>query len=74
MKFDPNKCLPESLAIKSKGNHLYRIGLSLFSNGMTKKDRMFNLIFVFVNDLLIIICYMIIISFSFIFKISSKKT
>ena len=42
MNFDPNKRLTEDIIIKSKGNHLYRIGLSLFANGLTKKDRIRN--------------------------------
>ena len=61
MKFDPNKRLPEALVIKSKGNHLYKIGLSLFSNEMFVKDRILNPIFVFINVILLIIRSIVVI-------------
>ena len=44
--FDVNKPLPEVIAIKSAENHLYRIGLSLFSFGSQKKNRFHNPFFV----------------------------
>ena len=41
--------------MKSKENHLYRIRLSLFSSGLTKKDRIFHSISVFIIILTLII-------------------
>ena len=48
MTFDPKKLLPQEITIKSNGNHLYRIGLSLFANGLTKKDRIIHPILLFI--------------------------
>jgi hypothetical protein len=40
--FDVNKPLPSVIAIKCAENHLYRIGLSLFSFGSQKRNRFHN--------------------------------
>ncbi len=44
--FDVNKPLPSVIAIKSAENHLYRIGLSLFSFGSQKRNRFHNPFFI----------------------------
>ncbi len=44
--FDVNKPLPSSIAIKCAENHLYRIGLSLFSFGSQKRNRFHNPFFI----------------------------
>jgi hypothetical protein len=44
--FDVNKPLPPVIAIKGAENHLYRIGLSLFSFGSQKRNRFYNPFFI----------------------------
>src|SRR5208282_3143183 len=44
--FDVEKPLPSVIAIKSVENHLYRIGLSLFSFGSQKRNRFHNPFFI----------------------------
>jgi hypothetical protein len=44
--FDVNKPLPSTIAIKGAENHLYRIGLSLFSFGSQKRNRFHNPFFI----------------------------
>ncbi len=44
--FDVNKPLPSILTIKGAENHLYRIGLSLFSFGSQKRNRLHNPFFI----------------------------
>jgi hypothetical protein len=44
--FDANKTLPSFIAIKCAENHLYRIGLSLFSFGSQKRNRFHNPFFI----------------------------
>ena len=52
MNFNPKKRLPKEITIKSKGNYLYKIGLSLFANGLTKKNRFIHPILLFIMSLL----------------------
>jgi hypothetical protein len=40
--FDVTKPLPSVIAIKPAENHLYRIGLSLFSSGSQSRNRFHN--------------------------------
>jgi hypothetical protein len=40
--FDPKALLPEDKIINTSGTHLYRIGLSLFPNGLKKRKRFHN--------------------------------
>ena len=61
MTFDPKKLLPQEITIKSNGNHLYRIGLSLFANGLTKKDRFIHPALLAVNLLYLIIRCIVVI-------------
>jgi hypothetical protein len=44
--FDVNKPLPPVIVIKSVENHLYRIGLSLFSSGSQKRNGFHNPFFI----------------------------
>jgi hypothetical protein len=44
--FDVDKHLPPVIAIKCAENHLYRIGLSLFSFGSQKRNRFYNSFFI----------------------------
>ncbi len=44
--FDVNKPLLSVIAIKCAENHLYRIGLSLFSFGSQTRKRFHNLFFI----------------------------
>jgi hypothetical protein len=44
--FDVEKSLPSVIAIKSVENHLYSIGLSLFSFGSQKRNRFHNPFFI----------------------------
>ena len=55
MNFNPKNVLPHEITIKSKGNHLYRIGLSLFGNGLTKKQRIIHLLLLLLTVLLALI-------------------
>jgi hypothetical protein len=43
---DIDKPLPSVIAIKCAENHLYRIGLSLFSFGFQKRNRFHNPFFI----------------------------
>src|SRR5215470_5267368 len=44
--FDINKPLPPVIAIKSAENHLYSIGLSLFSSGSQMRNKFHNPFFI----------------------------
>jgi hypothetical protein len=46
---DLDKPLPSVIAIKGAENHLYRIGLSLFSSGSQKRNRFHNPFFIFIH-------------------------
>jgi len=55
--FDVNKPLPQSIALKSIDNHLYRIGLSLISKNDEKRSRFYNpLLILIVNIICLIKC------------------
>jgi hypothetical protein len=49
--FDPKVLLPKDKIINTAGTHLYRIGLSLFTNGFKKRNRFYNPMFIFLLSL-----------------------
>ncbi len=65
--FDVDKPLPSVIAIKGAENHLYRIGLSLFSLGSQKRNRFHNPFFIS-----FIICVQILKSIIAILMIEDK--
>jgi hypothetical protein len=64
---DVDKPLPSVIAIKSAENHLYRIGLSLFSFGSQTRNRFYNPFFIS-----FIICVQILKSITFILMKEDK--
>jgi len=55
VNFDPKRLLPSNIRIDSAETHLYRIGLSLFPNGIIKRNRFHNPILIFIIQIYLII-------------------
>jgi len=64
IRIDPDRNLPENIAIKSAGSHLYLIGLSNFRIGSKIRSKFHNPVFIFAINLIELIRFILSLLFS----------